>query len=308
MKVKIYLNFRIGSYKLRPNDDRCVFRRYCRSLVVLHIKGSKVIMRKFILVILAVLLFTNKANAQLLEQEELYPNVEREFYPNVKIIKTKSYSGTGGKGFWSIVKLDTIGRVFEKEYYRKRKLLARESFVYNSNNDILYEIKTFDINNSNRINDTTLCYEYKYQEGRIIYQKLTFCGSTNDSIIIRLIENRTDTTLVYQKKSYYFRQKTSVTDIYEKKYILNYKNGRLVSFETIDEDRKATSFLEYYSNGKLKRKKIEREPKEEFITIGGGVIEKSKSGVIYDILYTGSSRRKRQYLLTLLPAHYFTNQ
>jgi len=50
---------------------------------------------------------------------------------------------------------------------------------------------------------------------------------------------------------------------------LNYKNGLLVSFEKVDENRRATTSLEYYSNGKLKRIKTEREPDEEFVVIGG---------------------------------------
>ena len=50
---------------------------------------------------------------------------------------------------------------------------------------------------------------------------------------------------------------------------MNYKNGLLVHFEKINENGKTTSFLEHYPNGMLKRKKLEAEPDEEFIAIGG---------------------------------------
>jgi len=250
-------------------------------------------MKKLIISILAVLFFSSNANAQLLGEGVLYPNVERGFYPNVKTIKTKSYSGTGGRGFWRIAKFDSMGRVIEKEYYRKRKLLSRQNFVYNSNNDILYEITTFDINNPNRINDTIFFYEYKYQEDKIIYQKQIFFRSKRDSIVIRLIENKADTTLIYQKKSYYFRTRTNVTDIYEEKHILNYKNGLLVSFEKINENRRATTSLEYYSNGKLKRIITERDTEEEFVTIGGP----GGDDMVYEYKFDNLGRIKKLYYI-----------
>lgn len=246
-----------------------------------------------IISILAVLFFTSNANAQLLEEEVLYPNVERDYYSNVKTIKRKSYSGTGGRGFWRITKLDAWGRIIEKEYHRKRKLLLRQKFVYNSNNDILYEISTFDKDNPNRINDTIFFYEYKYQADKIIYQKLTFFRSKHDSIVMRLIENKADTTLIYQKKSYYFRPRTNVTDIYEEKHTLDYKNGLLVSFEKIDENGRATTSLEYYSNRKLRRIKTEREPEEEFVMIGGP----GGDDMIYEYKFDIFGRIKKLYYI-----------
>jgi hypothetical protein len=195
-------------------------------------------------------------------ENDFYPNMEKERYPNVKIIKSKVYSGTGGRGFWSITRYDTEGNIIEKEYHRKGKLIARENCIYNFNKDILYKISTFDINDSSQISDTTFYYEYKYKEGRIIYQKLIFCYSTNDSIVTRLISNEADTTLVYQTKSFYFRPKTNTTGIYETNYTLNYKNGQLVCLKTVDEDSKTTTFFEYYPDGKLKCRTIERESEE----------------------------------------------
>jgi len=144
-------------------------------------------MKKIIAIILPLLFFASKANAQLFKEQELYPNV--------KTIKTKHHNRCCGNGFWNIVKLDTLGRIVEKEYYFKRKLRARHNFIYNSNNDKLYEAVTFDINIPNRI-DTISRYEYKYQGNRIVYQKRI--SSRNDSTVIRLIENQDDTVLISQ--------------------------------------------------------------------------------------------------------------
>ena len=213
-------------------------------------------MKKLIITILTILFFTSKMNAQLFEKQE--------FYPAIKTVKGKYYSGSGGGGYWSYAKLDTLGRTIEKESYRKKELLGKDNFVYNSNNDKLYYIVTFDINNPNRI-DTISHYEYRYQGGRIVYQKNTH-RNRRDSIVIQLIENKGDTILIYQHKSYYFRPKTNTIDIYEQRHTLKYQNGFLIQSEKFDlkENSKEITLFEYYPNGMLKRRKIEREPEPEF--------------------------------------------
>ena len=213
-------------------------------------------MKKLIITILTVLLFASKTNAQLF--------VKHEFYPCITTVKGKYYNGTGGGGYWSIAKLDILGRTIENESYRKNRLLARYNYVYNSNNDQLYYIVTFDFNNPYRI-DTISNYEYKYQENRIIYQKDTR-RNLRDSTVIQLIENKDDTIFVYQHKSYYFRPKTNTIDVFERRYTLKYQNNLLVLSEEFDlnENSKETTHFEYFPNGMLKRRKIEREPEPEF--------------------------------------------
>ena len=217
-------------------------------------------MKKLIITILTILFLGNKINAQLF--------VTQEIYPDIITIKGKYYSGTGGGGYWSVAKLDTLGRTIEKESYRKNELLARYNYAYNSNNDQLYYIVSFSINHPNQI-DTICNYEYKYQGDRIVYQKNT-SRNRRDSTVIRLIENKGDTILVYQDKSYYFRPKTNTTDIYERIHTLKYQNSLLVHSEKFDLNRneKEITYFEYYPNGKLKRRKIEREPEPEFKEIG----------------------------------------
>jgi hypothetical protein len=212
-------------------------------------------MQKHIIIILTVLLFASKINAQLF--------VPQEFYPGIKTVKGKYYSGSGGGGYWSIAKLDTLGRTTEEESYRKKELLGRNNYVYNSNNDQLYYIVTFNLNRPNQI-DTISNYEYRYQGNRIVHQKDAH-RSHRDSTVIQLIENKGDTILIYQHKSYYFRPKTNATAVFERRYTLNYQNDLLVLSEMFDlnENSKETTHFEYFANGMLKRRKIEREPEPE---------------------------------------------
>ena len=212
-------------------------------------------MKKLIIITVTVLAFTNNLNAQIFEK--------KEFYPGIKTIKGKYYNGSGGGGFWSIVKLDSLGRTIEKESYWKDELRARYCFDYNSNNDKLYYITNYSINDPNRI-DTVACYEYKYQEDKIVYQKST--SSRLDTTVIRLIDNKADTVLVYQRMVHYFRPKTDTTVIYEETYTFKYQNGLLVRSQKFDveEQKSEITYFEYYPNGMLKRRKIEHKPEPEF--------------------------------------------
>lgn len=192
------------------------------------------------------LLFVNTASAQLLK--------EKEFYPGIKTVKGK-YS----KGYRSIKKLDTLGRTIEREGYWKRKLLGRDNYVYNSNNDQLYYIVTFDFNNPNEI-DVIVRYEYKYQDDRIVYEKRVY--SDNDSTVMKLIENQGDSILIYQEKLYRFRPQTNTTDIYEYRYTIKYQNDLVVLLErlNVDKNEKRITYYEYFPDGMLKRRKTERTP------------------------------------------------
>jgi hypothetical protein len=187
---------------------------------------------------------------------------EKKIYPGVKTIKGKYFSGTGGGGYWSFEKLDSLGRTIEIENYRNEELLSKEEFIYNSNNDKLYEILTFNINKPLQT-DTIVKYEYKYDGDIIVYQKSIY--SKNSSKIIKLVENRGDTILIYKKQSYYFRPKINVTDVYEEIYSFTYKNKLLTCFEiyNLEKKRKEITYYSYFPDGKLRRQKIEIIPKPE---------------------------------------------
>ncbi|HRO08461.1 MAG TPA: hypothetical protein PK047_06300 [Saprospiraceae bacterium] len=222
-------------------------------------------MRKLILdfvkIGLIILMTPISIRAQLFETNELYPNI------NVK--KGKYFNGSGGGGYWSLEYVDSIGRIISKESYRKKKLMSRQKIVLDDNNNTIYDIHTFDFNNPDRVD--TFRYEYKYSNNRIIYQFSQL--SENDSTVIKLIENQGDTLLKYQEQAFHYRPKTKMTDIYETVYTLKYQNGQLIREEAFDKEQNSTEIknYEYYDNGRLKRRRIERIPKlkDEPVYLGG---------------------------------------
>ncbi|MCU0378748.1 MAG: hypothetical protein MUC78_10870 [Bacteroidales bacterium] len=199
--------------------------------------------------------------AQLFETNELYSNT--------KVIKGKYYNGTGGGGYWSLDYVDSIGRIISSESYHKKQLMSRQKFVYDENDNKIFNIQTFDFNDPERAD--TFRFEYKYADKRIIYQfhKL----SENDSTVTELIENQGDTLLKYQEQAFYYRPKTDKTDVFKTVYTLRYRNGLLISKEKYDQQNNSTEFLkyEYFGNGRLKRRLLERipEPKIQDVYLGG---------------------------------------
>jgi len=184
--------------------------------------------------------------------------VDNELYPNSTTIKGKYFNGTGGRGYWSLDYLDSIGRVIVKESYRKKQLMARQKIEYDSHNNKLFEIQTFDVNNPERID--TFKYEYKYSGNRIIYQYRKL--SAIDSTVTELIKNEGDSIFLYQEMAYYYRPKTGKSDVYETIFTLLYRNNLLVKNEILDKEynSKEIKTYEYFDNGRLKRRVIKRIP------------------------------------------------
>lgn len=196
-------------------------------------------------------------------------NYFNELYQNVISIKGKHFNGTGGRGGYSLLYVDSLGRVIENERYRRKHLLWRQKFIYDNYNNWIFDTHTSDINNQDQI--TTSKYKYIYARNQIIYQ----CHflRNNDSIVTKLTKNEGDTILKYQEKAYYFRPTTGKTAVYENEYILRYKDGLLISNCIInkeDNSKEITTF-EYYDNGRLKRRLIKRipKPKQESFYSGG---------------------------------------
>jgi len=191
--------------------------------------------------------------AQLFETDELYLNT--------KVIKGKYFNGTGGRGYWSLDYVDSTGRIISSERYHKKQLMSRQKFVYDENNNKIFDIQSFDYNNPGRVD--TFRFEYKYADNRIIYQFRRL--SENDSTVTELIENQGDTLLKYQEQAFYYRPKTKKTDVFKTVYTLRYRNGLLISKEKYDQQNNATELLkyEYFDNGRLKRRLTERIPVPE---------------------------------------------
>ncbi|MBV7441485.1 hypothetical protein KRX57_08630 [Weeksellaceae bacterium TAE3-ERU29] len=147
-------------------------------------------------------------------------------------------------------------------------MISRSKIIYDDNNNRIFNIQTFDFNNPEQVD--TIRFEYKYANNRIIYQLCKL--SENDSIVIKMIKNQGDSLLIYQKQAFYYRPKTKKTDIYETVCTLKYKDGLLISREEFDKDQNSTEIkkYEYFENGRLKRRLIERIPKlEEVLYVGG---------------------------------------
>lgn len=202
---------------------------------------------------LIVIFFPSYLKAQLF--------VENELYPNVRVVKGKYYNGTGGGGYWSLDYVDSIGRVTKKESYRKRQLISRNEIINDNHNNKIIDIQTYDYSNSERID--TNRFEYKYADNLISFQYSKF--SDHDSTIVELIENQGDSVLKYQEKAFYLRTKTGRNDVYETIYILRFRNGYLMSKEILNKENNSNEIrnYEYYDNGRLRNRIIERIPKPE---------------------------------------------
>jgi hypothetical protein len=193
--------------------------------------------------------------AQLFEAVELYPNINE--------ITRKYYSGTGGRGYWSVDYMDSIGRIIKNESYYKKHLTSKEKVVYDENNNVIFKIQTSGFCNSEHVVDT-LKYEYKYEDNQIVYQLMTY--SDNISVVTKLVENQGDTLCIYNEQTFCYRPKTKTTDVFEKVYKLRYQNGLLVYKEVFDKDQNSTEIkkFEYFKNGRLKRRLIVRIPEPEW--------------------------------------------
>jgi|GEM_PF-425504 len=225
-----------------------------------HSKMTKATINS-VIIGLIIVSFPMTLNAQLFNENELYLKVS--------VIIGKYYNGSGGKGYWSKDYVDSIGRVIKKESYHKGQLMSRDSKVYDKNNNIIFDIQTFDYNNPERVD--TFRYEYKYEDKRIIYQYRKL--SDNDSTIIEEIDNQGDTLLKYQEKAFYYRPKTNLTDVFETHYTLRFRNDQLISKEKFNKKENSTEIekYQYYENGRLKRRIIERipQPEHQSFYVGG---------------------------------------
>jgi hypothetical protein len=218
-------------------------------------------MKHLFIIVLIVLLVPNAIKAQLF--------VDNAIIPNTSTVKGRYYNGSGGRGYWSLDYLDSIGRLIMKESYYKKKLMARHKIVYDSHNNKLFDIQTYDVNNSERID--TIKYEYKYTGNRIIYQYRKL--AVNDSSVTKLIKNEGDSIFVYQEMNYYYRPKTGKSDLYETIYTLTNRKNQLIRNEILDKQNnsKEIETYEYYDDGRLMRRLIQRipEPKLKSVYTGG---------------------------------------
>lgn len=219
--------------------------------------------RLYIPILLLFLINLIPAKAQLFYKKPLYPNTFSQ--------KGKYYNGTGGRGFWSFTKFDSLGRKVEVERHRKNKLLSVEKFIYNSNNDIIYNLVSRNDSDFKKL-DTLLSFEYSYSKNIISHQKRILGFSKKDTTTTQIKENRGDSVLVYEEITRYYRPKTNTIDEFKTEYTFHHKNGLLTSLKEYDinEKKTETTFWEYYPNGYTKRRKITRVPEDKTSMYSGG--------------------------------------
>jgi hypothetical protein len=202
---------------------------------------------KKIITILPALFCVLVLKAQLFENKDLYPGTAA--------VKSRYFNGSGGKGYWSLRKLDAAGRTVEYCNYKNRQLLYKDLYRYNSQNDITCIIHAFYINKPGKVDTTT--FEYAYAGSRIVYQKRIF--PNRDSVVFKLADNKNDSVLTYQCISYNYPPGNMPVSV-EKTYVLHYADSLLTKQAVVNSDSREVTDYEYYSNGKLKRRIIQRTP------------------------------------------------
>lgn len=217
---------------------------------------------------------------------------KKKLLPGITSIKSKYYSGSGGRGYWSFEKLDSLGRPIEERSYCKKKLLARTWYQYNNNNDLIYEVALYDFNRPNQM-DTTK-YEYVYTGNRIEFQKRI--THYKDSTIHKLVKNERDSIVTYQSISLRYLNDKQVNNKLEYTYILTYQNNLLTKLVFIEPDNnKQITFYEYFENGNLKRRVIQRVPEPSYkIAYAGGPGSDDQS---YKYIYNKAGRIKKKFTI-----------
>ena len=239
---------------------------------------------KHTLITLTIILFALTSRGQIF--------YEKNFSPGVNSIEGKYFNGSSGKGFRSFEKLDSLGRTIEKSSFRNKKLLEETVYLYNNKNDIISSIVIYDVNRPNKI-DTTK-YEYSYINNRIEFEKCIF--PNKDSIIYKLIKNKGDSILTYQKISFYYSPNNKINNHVYETYILSYQNNLLIKKEFIDnKSNKEINNFEYYPNGKLKRRIIKRIPETDSkVVIAGAPYSDNQ---VYNYTYNSNGRVKKKYIV-----------
>lgn len=236
-----------------------------------------------LLFICCIISFPYFANAQIF--------MGKNFHPGITTVKGNFFSGTGGKGYWSVEQLDTLGRTIENSSFKKKTLLSKTIYTYNSQNDVVSETVIYDINNPGT--QTTHTYQYVYENNKIALQKETY--HNKDSVIYQLIENKGDSIFTYKCSSYYLASKNPRLPI-TTTYIFTYRDNLLVKNEKMNEDGKhEITSMEYDPNGNLSHRLIERTPVSDTgvkqMYVGGP----GSDDQYYSYIYDSAGRVKTKY-------------
>ncbi len=201
---------------------------------------------KQIIIVAGLIISSLSLNAQVLKSAEVYP-------PNM-YIKTRTFNGIG-KGYWSLEKTDSLGRIVEEASYRKKEMTGKSLFVYNSHNDVVQRKFVYDINHPNQLE--TWDYRYTYDQHKIIKEEWMTGGRIQQKKLIAA----TDSVLMYEDKLYVDSTLSEERSAAARQFKLTFDNGLLISKEEKNANGEIQfTRYEYFPNRLLKRRVITRDP------------------------------------------------
>lgn len=236
------------------------------------------------IIIILILFFNQSLHSQIAFQEKLYPGV--------RVIKTVQFNGSGGGGYWNQKYLDQKGRVVVEEKYKKKKLLAVYAHSYDEFNNKTLSATVFSINQVSGENEfRTSKFSYLYEHGKAIEKQSTI-GNWNST---KRIERQIDSTtfeIVEISQSNYFNEERINTTI--KILELNSK-GKVVKVieNQYGNNGTRTTYYQYFENGELKRRIIERDPEPELK--GTFVSSPGSDDMSWEYDYDKKGRIKKSY-------------
>ena len=191
------------------------------------------------------LIFVLLSNGQILRS----PDVYLDLYHDSGITKLKKREFNNG-GKWTSYELDSIGRVVEKRSFRRKAPLSITRYTYNNNNDITSIISTYDM--TKPLHFDTL--QYEYSNGKIVSE--TDKPSRGISTSYRMIENKGDSTLIYNFSDYVYSPDKKIKHEAEDTLIVTYRGNLRVKEEEIRDrsTNKLITLYEYFENGNVKRR------------------------------------------------------
>ena len=224
---------------------------------------------------LIVLLVTLVSKGQVFRDKTLYHDSD------IHWVETKHYNGVDKRAYRTVDVVDTAGRTIGRKEFSKNKLFRKTEYLYNTNGDLVRTI-SFDYLNSFRVD--TIINEYQYRNGRIAVQKEI--PSYGDSTIYKLVDDN-DSGLTYQRILYHYLPDRKLNNRVVETYTFTYDNNLLTNQKNINSDSSTVvTKYEYYNNGKLKRRIIERlyknKPRIIGMYVGGPASDDQSYSYSYD--------------------------
>lgn len=210
---------------------------------------------KKIIIILSALFISNLVIGQIVLVEKTYPGI--------RVIKTKQFGGSGGKGYWNYKYLDKKGRIILEEKYKKKELLAVYIHRYDEYNNKISSTTVYDINYPNGGNPFSESqYFYKYNNEGNVFELRSLIGQSN---IVKKINRQLDNVKfeIIEINMNSHSGNTKIDTTLSTVELDNYgKIKRKIENQAGNIGNNTTDYI-YFENGELKRRIITRDPKPD---------------------------------------------